>query len=55
MVSTQVVSPECFVVEPNNIYQVLKEPDFFNVDDYRRIIQVATGKLSELTGMASQR
>ncbi|MFD2177836.1 KilA-N domain-containing protein [Veronia pacifica] len=55
VVSTQLIAPECMVFDPNKIHQLIEEPGYFNANDYRRIIEVATGKLSELAAVASQR
>ncbi|ODA31486.1 hypothetical protein A8L45_17020 [Veronia pacifica] len=41
--------------ELSGVGKLIEEPGYFNAKDYRRIIEVATGKLSELAAVASQR
>ncbi|MFD2177834.1 hypothetical protein [Veronia pacifica] len=46
---------ESMLFELSGIGKLIEEPGYFNAKDYRRIIEVATGKLSELAAVASCR
>ncbi len=45
VVSTTLVPQNSIVFAPSEIHQVIKEPGYFSIEDYKRIIDVAAQKL----------
>lgn len=48
VVSTQLVPSNCVVFDPSEIQQIIKEPGYFSVEDYRRIANTALEQLTKL-------